>query len=138
MNIGECPLCFGTYGESEVCPGCGIKPECINIKTGTGEGTLMLSLEEFGILYEIAAKELEPEELELLDELLESGGYIASTEDDYYFAGRVPDKKQLEAEKRMEMKMREFMRGVRRENPRVWRAYSIIIGGLNPISVELN
>ena len=138
MKYGERPLCYGTHGESNGCLSCAVKPECINYKTGSGEGTLMASLEEFGILYDIVVRGLEPDELELLDELIESGGYIASTEDDYYFAGKVPDKKQLEAEKRMEIKMREFMCGVNRENPKVWRAYSIIVHGLNPVGVALN
>jgi len=138
MKSGERPLCYGTHGDSGECFCCGVKPECINCKTGSSEGTLMMSVEEFGIIYEIAAKGLDPDELELLDELIESGGYIASTEDDYYFAGKVPDKLQLEAEKRMETKMKEFMRGVRRESPKVWRAYSILIDGINPVNVKLN
>lgn len=138
MKCSERPLCYGTHGDSDECSRCGVKPECINYKTGSGDGTLMASLEEYGILYDIATNGLEPFELELLDELIESGGYTASTADDFYFEGRVPDKKQLRAEKRMEMKMREFMQHVRRSNPKVWRAYTIPIGGLNPVSVELN
>lgn len=138
MKIVERRLCYGTHGDSGECLSCGEKPECINYKTGSGEGTLMASLEEYGILYDIASNGLEPYELELLDELIESGGYTASTEDDIYFAGRVPDKKQLKAEKMMEMKMREFMHEVKMNNPRVWDAYSLLINGLNPVSVELN
>lgn len=138
MKIVECRLCYGTHGDSDECSYCGVKPECVNYKTGSGDGTLMASFEEFEILFDIVAKELAPDELELLDELIEAGGYTASTEDDIYFAGRVPDMKQLEAERKMEKKMRDFMHCVSSDSPRVWRAYSLLINGLNPVNVELN
>lgn len=132
------PECFGNHGDTKNCPKCGQRPECIDKKIGWGLGTLLADLEGFEMMYGLATQGLDEEERDLVDELLEAGGYTASDATDHYMVGRVPKRINLLSEIDTERKMREFMRQVAREQPRVWQAYQLIIAGGEPEDVSCN
>lgn len=128
---GSEKLCFGTHHGGDGCDSCGDRVACVNENTGSNLGDLLDLADQFSTLYEAAVRDLKPEEKDLLDEMIESGGYTASTEDDYYWVGRIPSEAVIAGEQRTEKKMREFLEEVRQSDPKVWGAYQLILKGLD-------
>ncbi|MBI1872196.1 hypothetical protein HYS10_02125, partial [Candidatus Collierbacteria bacterium] len=89
--------------------------------------------ERFDLVFFALTANFSEDEIEILEEMLESGGYSASTYADYVCgAGVIPDPKQLEAESRMEEKQREYLEGLKRQHPKIWEVYQHLLSATEP------
>lgn len=132
-------ICFGEGPSKPECGSCLQCEGCMNQVAGWGVGTLAAQMERYAAVYDALTKNMTPDDLEILMEMLETGGYTASTAADYCSVrGIIVSEVQLVAERNMEYKAREYLKSLRQAHPEIWNVYVRLIEATEPKAVGMN